>query len=48
MGSGFSAKVKLATDPDGNEFALKIFNRNNPDFNERAFNLLREEVQATN
>ena len=30
LGSGFSAKVKLASDPQGNQYALKIFNLNNP------------------
>ena len=29
LGSGFSAKVKLAKDIDGQEFAIKIFDQNN-------------------
>ena len=47
LGTGFSAKVKRATDQNGNEFALKIFDLANPNFNQRAFKLLREEVEAT-
>jgi len=47
LGSGFSAKVKLGTAQDGTEYALKIFRLDNPNFNERAFKLLKEEVEAT-
>ena len=47
LGSGFSAKVKIGKDTQGNEYALKIFDLNNPNFNRRAFKLLREEVAAT-
>ena len=47
IGNGFSAKVKVGTDSEGNEFALKIFDLANPNFNQRAFKLLREEVEAT-
>lgn len=47
LGSGFSAKVKLATSQDGTEYALKIFRLDNPNFNSRAFKLLKEEVAAT-
>lgn len=47
LGSGFSAKVKLGTSQDGTEYALKIFRLDNPQFNERAFKLLKEEVDAT-
>ncbi len=46
LGSGFSAKVKLAQMPDGNEVAVKIFRLDNPDFNKRAFQLLKDEVQS--
>lgn len=46
LGSGFSAKVKLATTPDGTQYALKIFRSDNPEFNKRAFKLLMEEVAA--
>ena len=48
LGSGFSAKVKLATSQDGTEYALKIFRLDNPNFNDKAFKLLKEEVEATN
>ena len=47
LGSGFSAKVKIGIAPDGTEYALKIFDLNDPNFNKRAFKLLREEVAAT-
>ena len=30
LGSGISAKVKLATTPDGNQVALKVFDKTNP------------------
>jgi RIO-like serine/threonine protein kinase len=33
LGSGFSAKVKLGTDPQGAQFAVKIFRLDNPEFN---------------
>ena len=33
LGSGFSAKVKLAYDSEDNECALKIFDLTNPDIN---------------
>ena len=48
LGSGFSAKVKLGTNQEGVEYALKIFRLDNPQFNEKAFKLLKEEVEATN
>ena len=48
LGSGFSAKVKLGTAQDGTEYALKIFRLDNPQFNDKAFKLLKEEVEATN
>lgn len=44
LGSGFSAKVKLATNQDSAQFAIKIFRLDNPEFNQRAFQLLRDEV----
>ena len=47
LGSGFSAKVKVGQATDGTEYALKIFDPANPNFNQRAFKLLREEVEAT-
>jgi len=37
LGSGFSAKVKLGTAPDGGQYAVKIFRLDNPEFNQRAF-----------
>ena len=35
LGSGMSAKVKLATSPDGNQVALKVFDKTNP-YNSKA------------
>ena len=32
LGVGYSAKVKLATDDAGNQYALKIFRYDNPEF----------------
>ena len=46
LGSGFSAKVYIGQSDEG-EFALKVFDLANPNFNERAFKLLKEEVDAT-
>ena len=47
LGTGFSAKVKVGTSADGTDYALKIFQLDNPAFNDRAFKLLKEEVDAT-
>merc|ERR1712038_737923 len=47
LGSGFSAKVKLAHDEQNNEYALKIFDLNNPRNNKKAIDLLKKEVAAT-
>ena len=47
LGSGFSAKVKHGIADDGSEYALKIFRLDNPQFNGKAFKLLKEEVAAT-
>ena len=41
LGSGFSAKVKLGIDEDGNEFAIKIFDMENPSNNKRQMELLK-------
>ena len=48
LGQGFSAKVKLAHDSQGNEYALKIFDLNNPKNNKKAMDLLKKEVEACN
>jgi serine/threonine protein kinase len=47
LGSGFSAKVKLASDPQGNQYALKIFDLNNPQNSGKAMELLKKEVEST-
>ena len=41
LGRGVSAKVKLAQDPQGNWFALKIFNMNNPANNAKFMEMLK-------
>ena len=49
LGEGFSAQVRQAVsdhDPD-QQFAIKIFDLESPQFNERAFRLLKQEVDAT-
>ena len=48
LGQGFSAKVKLAHDSAGNEYALKIFDLTNPKNNKKAMDLLKKEVDACN
>ena len=48
LGEGFSAQVRLAVaDHDNNQYAIKIFDLQHPEFNERAFRLLKQEVEAT-
>ena len=45
LGEGFSAQVRLATRQSDNEqFAIKMFDLEKPEFNARAFRLLQEEV----
>ena len=44
LGSGASAKVKLCQDGSGNEFAIKIFDRQNANFNQKAFEYLAKEI----
>ena len=39
LGTGFSAKVKLGTAEDGEQYALKIFRLDNPQFSDKAFKL---------
>ena len=41
LGSGFSSKVKLATDTDGKQYAMKIFDLQKT---ENALDLMRQEV----
>lgn len=47
LGSGFSAKVKLARDSTDCEYALKIFDLSNPANGKKAIDLLKKEVEAT-
>ena len=48
LGTGFSATVKQAVpDNDQNVYAIKIFDLDSPQFNERTFRLLKQEVEAT-
>jgi hypothetical protein len=46
LGSGISAKVKLAQDPQGNYCALKVFPKNNPANTEQSMKTLEDEVKA--
>ena len=46
LGSGVSAKVKLAQDPSGQQVALKVFDLTNPSCNEKILAALRREVQV--
>jgi serine/threonine protein kinase len=46
LGSGISAKVKLATDPQGQYVALKVFNKSNPQNTVQAMKTLQDEVNA--
>ena len=48
LGEGFSAEVFQARAVDGAEYAIKMFDLENPDFSQRAFQLLKEEVEACN
>ena len=47
LGSGVSAKVKLAEDPQGNRYALKIFKLDNLQNNQNTMAFLRQEVEST-
>ena len=47
LGSGYSAKVKLAFDADGNQFALKIFDLTKPDISKDVVRFIKQEVEAT-
>ena len=47
LGSGFSAKVKLAQTDAGDEYAIKIFDLSNSQNNGRFMELLKSEVEAT-
>lgn len=40
LGEGFSAKVKLATDEQGNEYAIKIFDLANESISQRQMELI--------
>ena len=47
LGSGYSAKVKLAEDAEGDKYALKIFDLTNPDISREAMKLIQTEIEAT-
>ena len=46
LGSGISAKVKLATTPDGTRVALKVFDKTNPHNSATALSTLQKEVEV--
>ena len=47
LGEGFSAKVKLATGPDGKQYALKIFDLSKESNSKNAIRYMKEEVALT-
>ena len=47
LGTGFSAKVKLAKDQNNSDVALKIFDLNNPMVDRGLLDLVKTEFQAT-
>lgn len=44
LGVGFSAKVKMATDPEGNNFAIKIINVDKIDQKQAFMDQLKQEI----
>ena len=46
LGSGGQAQVKLASDQEGNQFAIKVFKLTDPDKNEKLLKSLRVETEA--
>ena len=46
LGVGRTAKIELATNPKGNQFALKIFKLGHPLTNQRTMELMDKEVVA--
>ena len=47
LGSGFSAKVKLAKDSNNSDVALKIFDLTNPLNDKHLVELVKQEFMAT-
>jgi protein kinase A len=46
LGSGISAKVKLATDQTNKKVAIKIFDKSNPYNNSKVLETIRKEVEV--
>jgi hypothetical protein len=46
LGAGVSAKVKLAVDQNGKQYALKIFDLENKSVTSATVKLLRDEVKS--
>jgi serine/threonine protein kinase len=46
LGSGITSKVKLATDPSGNLWAVKVFSKNNPAVDASLLKALQAEVKT--
>ena len=46
LGVGRTAKIELATNPKGKQFALKIFKLGHPLTNQRTMELVNKEVAA--
>ena len=47
LGSGFSAKVKEGFQADGSKVALKIFQKDKPNFNQEFIKLCETEIEKT-
>jgi len=47
LGQGFSSVVHHARAYDGKEYAIKVFDLENPKLTNRAFNLVQDEIQTT-
>jgi serine/threonine protein kinase len=46
LGSGISAKVKLATGPNGKTVAIKVFDKKNPHNDAKMLSNLQKEVET--
>ena len=46
LGTGISAKVKLAVGPDGKKVALKVYDKSSPENNTKAMETLKKEVEV--
>ena len=47
LGSGFAAVVKRAADINGNQYAIKIFDKQRPNWDSEIFKLAKAEYEVT-